>query len=383
MFLNRSALPLVLGMLCLFGAVNPIVAQTNIDNVCTTELEFSTNFFPYPKTCIDVVMNEFGDLENRCYQVYTPNSCSMEEKKVPVVVDIHGSRGCPYVQTAYSGWLKKAEEECFVVVYPHGHIPESNANIASSCWKVPGLETADGTDIITQPCCCANGMQMPSLGNDALFIKAAIEDVLENYDDSNLELDADRVYLAGHSNGCMASLSVAAQFSDTIAAVCCHAGALLTPFPEDYTPVPIWLAHGVKDPTIEYDGEFVEQPPVQKIGFWSIPDTVDYLGTVNQCDGDIEESDILVEEVSIGTVLKTKGCKNGAKVEVLALDESGHFPYKLPDDIDQAILLYLAETGETPTTYDTTAKAWEFCSAHKRKEGKVGKVSKSGKSRRR
>jgi len=161
----------------------------------------------------------------------------------------------------------------------------------------------------------------------------------------------------------MASLTMAAMHSDAIAAVCCHAGSVITPFPKggddgsSYDPVPVWLAHGMNDPIVPFDGStFLDFFPFGPMGFMSTLDGVRYVGDMNGCDGEL-----LSEEVKkaageddgssaiAGVSYKRTNCANGADVELVALYDVGHSPYK-------------GSWGET--TVDTTSMAWDFCSSH-------------------
>jgi len=212
--------------------------------------------------------------------------------------------------------------------------------------------------------------------NDLLFLQMAIDKVVDDFSQSSyifssVRIDRSRVYIAGHSNGCIASLLMAALYSDAVAAVCCHSGALVTPFDVDTynSPVPIWMVHGEKDETISFDGEN-SIPPFPNRGFWSMPDTLEYLSKAN---GYTEEDTIDIEDMVnstevvnvnstaingesvVGTVFQRTKCTQGATVELVALLESGHDPYpNIEWDLD----------GETRTTIDTTAMAWEFYRAH-------------------
>ena len=68
-------------------------------------------------------------------------------------------------------------------------------------------------------------------------------------------IDTRRIYMAGHSNGCMAAIATATLHSDMVAAVGCHAGTALAAFPDSYKPTPMWLVHGMEDDTVSFDGD--------------------------------------------------------------------------------------------------------------------------------
>jgi len=347
------------------------------DYVCDVGPDVLTNAHgkDIPRTCIDVPVGEGSTATTveRCYYTYVPESCMGDENgenplDLPVVFDIHGLSSCALFLSLYSGWKEKAEEECFVVVWPSGNV--NDGLLINGCWNLPaflrdeGYGTEGGNNVTTSPCCCFKSDDEmglpPKETNDPLFLRMAIDSVAESFDmeSSNyygsISIDRSRVYMAGHSNGCITSLSMAALHSDVVAAVCCHAGTLLTPFPEQYTPVPIWMAHGLKDDIVKADGNiaFDLGPLFGKLGYWSTNDVLDYIGGRNDCreaeTADIGES---------GATYRRTNCTNSADVELVMLYESGHLPYApLPNNIFSYFVL------NAPV--DTTAMAWEFCSSY-------------------
>mmetsp|Transcript_18857 Transcript_18857/g.46809 ORF Transcript_18857/g.46809 Transcript_18857/m.46809 type:complete len:410 (+) Transcript_18857:1247-2476(+) len=324
-----------------------------------------------PQTCITVPLGDDDDEgRERCFYTYVPKSCN-ETKKAPLVVDVHGMGSCPLWSAGYTGWMQKAEEECFVVMWPNGN----EHPLMPRCFNTPGFltsddmetESGDNNDVTAMPCCCLDDTTFnpPEKAIDPLFLKMAIDTVIDERSEEVVSIDTNRIYMAGHSNGCMMSLAMAALYSDTIAAVCCHAGAVLTPFDEDYTPVPIWMVHGMEDRVIKYEGES-QDTVFGKFGVWSMDQTIDYLAKENGCDTEATESDLTDDEDNvIGKVVQKTGCK--ADVELVALFESGHFPYEIPT-LFQGML---AGSGEVATTIDTTAMAWDFCSAYSKEDAVV------------
>ena len=75
-------------------------------------------------------------------------------------------------------------------------------------------------------------------------------------------VDTTRVYVTGHSAGCIMAQRVLAQASDLVAAVACFSGmhALaddlgvfpLTKLSSEYTPRPLMIIHGTVDQTLPY-----------------------------------------------------------------------------------------------------------------------------------
>jgi len=401
---------------------------------CDTGPDALTEFFgkSIPRTCIDVPYNSDDDVSSttttttleRCYYTFVPDSCtaaaaaaassstSTSPLNLPLVFDIHGLGSCPLYSAAYTGWLEKAQEECFVVVWPTGNIDDKQ--VVKGCWNLPGflrdddygVDGTDFNDVTAAPCCCfesadATAIVSPSEEpNDPLFLRMVIDSVVESFENNEtnenndeepenenenendqgttmmISIDRSRVYMAGHSNGCMASLTMAAMHSDVVAAVCCHAGTLLTPFPSNYSPVPIWMAHGMKDTTVAFNGStLVDFAPFGSIGFWSTEDVVNYIANKNECEDEDEDELVLLAEdnttttaTTVGTTFKRTNCTNNADVELVALLESGHLPYYMsPDDNKYVSLLGPGAQGiiaDETTVVDTTALAWEFCSSY-------------------
>ena len=166
-------------------------------------------------------------------------------------------------------------------------------------------------------------------------------------------VDPTRIYMAGHSNGCMASLATAAMYSDVVAAVCCHAGAMITPLAEDYEAVPTWLVHGLLDGIIPWSG----QDFGNGFGYLPLPGVANAIADKNGCDEEIIVQPLEDDTgVVVGTSYLRTNCNGGADVQIVALDESGHVPYP-------GALEIFGAPGAKNTTFETTSLAWDFCSS--------------------
>lgn len=212
-----------------------------------------------------------------------------------------------------------------------------------SCWAVP----ADLSGISTDPngktfsCCCSQGnVTIPSNQTEDLsFLRSIashiVRDVPEITND-RVTIDTRRIYMSGHSNGCMTSLGMAMKHSDLVAAVCCNAGSLLTFPAENYIPTPTWFSHGKLDKMQPYDGfefhlegraNYVMPGPQAEFN---------YLSILNGC----ASTNITV--IDGGNIQRAWDCVNDANVELMALTFGWHM------NINRKI----------------TSSAWEFCSAH-------------------
>eukprot|EP00980_Cylindrotheca_fusiformis_P020945 scaffold7970_cov118-Cylindrotheca_fusiformis.AAC.1 len=198
------------------------------------------------QTCI-----KSDDFEGeRCFYTLIPD-CAGEDS--PLVYDIHGYGASPALLTFVTQWNNKAEENCFVLVYPIGTTDPDT--VQDPCWGIPGgLQLENGT--ASPPCCCVKGSEAVPNDDEGPFLRqiaAVLSRDIPIQTSGSVTIDTKRIYMAGHSNGCITSLYMAAQFSDMVAAVGCHSGTGVSPFPDTYNPRPIAMIHGKADSAIGYD----------------------------------------------------------------------------------------------------------------------------------
>lgn len=220
-------------------------------------------------------------------------------------------------------------------------------------------------------CCCTEPGTIkisefdPSLTDDLRFLRQTAAVVVRDVPlmTSNQTLiDTKRIYFAGHSNGCMTSLSMAAVHSDLVAAVSCHAGTMLTPFAQDYIATPIWMVIGTADPLVSYNGG--------NNNFWwswmypSSETVFSLFANANQCNF----TDTQIVNPAPGSNankysrFKGTSCKDDANVVLLALDNVGHNPYLGDSSEDVPIGI------RQPVTLDTTQMGWDFMRTHSLKD---------------
>ena len=113
----------------------------------------------------------------RSYYTYTPASVS---GKVPLVVDLHGAGGCSSYIPFYSGWQQTAAEHGFVVVWPQGIAGDGDSGGTWNAGRCCGFAAAQDVD-------------------DVNFLRRVINLATA----ANSDIETNRVYFTGHSNGCM------------------------------------------------------------------------------------------------------------------------------------------------------------------------------------
>lgn len=162
----------------------------------------------------------------REYLLYVPESYTGLEA-VPVVFSLHGAGGTKESQYTLSGFNLLADDENFILVTPEATAAFGNL----SFW---------------------NQQSDPSRADDVGFINALIDSIANRYN-----IDLNRIYLAGSSNGAFMALQITCELSDKIAATAAVKG-YMTPDQintcNPTTPTAIIQMHGTEDPLVSYDG---------------------------------------------------------------------------------------------------------------------------------
>lgn len=241
----------------------------------------------------------------REYLLYVPGSYTGMEA-VPVVFSLHGAGGTKESQYTLSQFNLVADSENFILVTPEATAAIGNLNV----W---------------------NQQSDPNRADDVGFINALIDEIAGRYN-----IDLDRIYLAGSSNGAFMALQITCELSDKIAATAAIKG-YMTPDQintcNPTTPTAIIQMHGTEDPLVSYDG---------------VQATIQFWNTFNQTnDTPISSTRPDTDPANGNTTnsyLYTNG-RNGIQVEHLEVVNGVHDWF-----------------GEPGTNYDINAsmEAWLF-----------------------
>lgn len=163
---------------------------------------------------------------NREYVLYIPNSYD-GTSAVPLMLNFHGFGGSAsdYMQDADMRSL--AESDTFILVYPQGSSLDG-----SSHWNA-----------------CPSGGDNKSDADDFGFIESMITEISSQYN-----VDMERIYAAGYSNGGMMAYGLANYKSDLIAAVASVSGVMLDCIGPTSHPMPVVHLHGTSDGVLPYNG---------------------------------------------------------------------------------------------------------------------------------
>lgn len=180
---------------------------------------------------------------DREYLLYIPESYNGNEP-LPVVFSLHGAGGSKESQFELSEFDQLAESENFILITPEAT-------------TISGLLTF------------WNQNSDASRPDDVGFINTLLDEVAGSYN-----VDPDRIYLAGSSNGAFMALEIACQLDDKIAAVAAVKGYML---PDQISacnpskPMAIIQMHGTEDPLVPYS---------------DVEATIQYWTSFNQTDSD-------------------------------------------------------------------------------------------------
>jgi len=237
----------------------------------------------------------------RQYILHVP-SAYQPEKPVALVLGFHGAGSNAGQFESYSGFSAVADREGFIVAYPQalgGH---------------PTWNTTPGPN-----------------NPDVQFVRDLIDNLA-----SRCNIDPNRVYASGHSNGGGMANRLACNLADRIAAIGSVSGAYQgSEECSPSRPVAVLGVHGTDDPIIPYNGfQNVREPPTAYfvIGV-PIPQWASSWGTRNDCDNTpsrVAQSDQVTEE-------KWSNCRGGSDVILYTIHGGGH---GWPDAFDAAQIIW-------------------------------------------
>lgn len=257
--------------------------------------------------------------QQRQYVLYVPRSYD-RTTPTPLVISLHGGGTWGAAQRDLSRWNEVADEHGFIVVYPSGtDFPRM--------WHAvrPGA----------------------ALTADVRFISELIDTLGSAYN-----IDPERVYADGMSNGGGMAFVLSCTLSDRIAAVGLIASAQFLPWSwcRDERAVPMIAFHGTDDRLAPYHGGHSWVSPDR---FADIARLAANWAQRNRCGPDPVES-VVAADV---TRLEYTACANDAAVVLYTVIGGGHtWPggMQLPE--------WLA--GSTSYSISATREMWAFFREH-------------------
>ena len=217
----------------------------------------------------------------REYILYIPDSYSPNES-TPLLFNFHGYQSNAFEQMNYGDFRPIADTANFLIVHPMGTVDA----LGNTHWNVGwGTSTTD----------------------DLGFASALIDSLVIDYN-----IDTDRIYSTGMSNGGFMSYLLACELSNRIAAIASVTGSMNVGQFESCScehPMAIMEIHGTIDASVPYYGSYLFEP---------IEDVVNYWVEFNNCDIDPQVTDMPDIDPTDGSTVKHylySGGDQGIEVE--------------------------------------------------------------------
>ena len=347
---------------------------------------------------------------SRSWYTYVPASVAAAQAVVPLVMDLHAIYQCVTQDDTqlYTGWLSKAEEFGFIAVWPQavdepigengvtgfqwdargpigarwnaGMCDECNGfsytgQFVTCCVDAPDVDAPDATaktpvisgqnsrDLQAKTP-VISGQNLPSNNADDVgFLREVVAQVAAAHN----PVDTTRIYITGHSYGCMMAQRFLAQASDLVAAVACFAGALtlandlgVTPLAKlssEYTPRPLMVIHGNADTVVPYEPAatiFSAYSPDSPYSALGAEGNLALWGGYNGCPGlkatETPNENYTLHEIDCNGIVS-------ALVEVAGV---GHHPFYNVGGVVSGTAHYGVTVQTTTAPFDTTQLAWDF-----------------------
>jgi polyhydroxybutyrate depolymerase len=282
-----------------------------------------------------------GTLDRRSL-VYIPRGYDAA-RPTPVVVVFHGGGGNPETMVNFSGLNDKADEAGFIAVYPYG------------TGRLPNrLLTFNGGN------CC--GYAMDNNIDDVGFTRAMLDDLA-----SVANVDANRVYATGMSNGGIMAYRVASELADRFAAIAPVGGPMGTETCNPSRPVAVMHFHGTADAQAPFNGGQGKGNALTNVRpvFLSVQHSLDQWIKANGCAQPPEVVQ-LPDAAADGMTVTRKtwgGGKDSAEVVLIEITGGGHtWPGREPP---------LEMLGASTKDISANDLMWEFFQRHARKAAKA------------
>ena len=284
----------------------------------------------------------------RTYNYFIPSN--LPASPVPLLFYLHGGGGNADLALGLKGnkapskvYVDIAEQEKFIYVVPDGHVPDPSKP-----------DELHWNDLRTDATNHNNSV------DDVGYIEALITHFSSNYN-----IDSQRIYCTGISNGGFMSLTLAMNLSHKIAAVApiCAVNARNSSAASPVNPIPVMLIAGTADELVPWNGGYGKYPEAGY--FESIPDTVAFWVNHNGADTVPEITEIPDGPYDdYGTMVMVYTYDNGVEgTEVLLYKVNGG-GHAEPSIKEQHSTSWETIVGYQNHDIETAEEVWKFFKKH-------------------
>ena len=260
---------------------------------------------------------------DRMYLLYRPASLD-NRKPVPLVIVLHGGFGSADQAESSYHWDALADQQGFVVAYPDG---------IRRSWNAGGF-------------CC--GTALRDNVDDVGFLTRLIDAVSKAGN-----IDPQRVYLTGMSNGAAMTYRYACEGTYPIAAIGPVAGSFSYSCSRAH-PVSVMAIHGLDDENVPFAGGQGTKGMTK--GSWvPVPRTLGLFRSADDCQPPASHKEGLVQT-------STSNCRQGREVVLVTIDGAGH---QWPGGKSKTgFVVQMLGLDPPSTAMDATATLWSFFQSH-------------------
>lgn len=235
-----------------------------------------------------------------------------ETVSYPFVYNLHGYTSNATEQQFYSAMDITADQNGFIVCYPEG---------LQNSWNV--------------------GFPFGSEADDVGFLLSLVDSLSAEYN-----INQDRLYSCGMSNGGYMSYKLACEAGDRFAAIASVTGSIVPSQLSECTPIrpfPIMQIHGTADLVVPYNGTpFIAAPIEEVLDFWIAENECGVADT-------IVVEDINTTDNSTALRIEYNTCLEGTEVLFYKIDNGAH---TWPDAT--------INTGTTNRDFNGSQEVWNF-----------------------
>ena len=273
---------------------------------------------------------------NRDYHLYIPSSYRYSTA-APLVIALHGGGGNGHKMEKLSHLSLLADQYGFIVAYPDAVDRHWNDGRGLDQYR----SQRDNID-------------------DVGFISRMIDAIAGGYN-----IDKDRVYVTGASNGAMMSLRLGCELADKITALAPVIGSM----PENLVaecsparPIPLMMINGTDDPLVPWEGGYVHIFRKKLGKIISVPQTIEFWVARNGCSPSPQISRVPDADPEDGTSVQKTAygqCTHGAAVVLYEIKGGGH---TWPGGYQ-----YFPEflIGKTNRDLDASQAIWDFFNGYR------------------
>ncbi len=265
--------------------------------------------------CFAFAQNSTGTIEHdgltRDYILHLPTGYDASVS-YPFVYNLHGYTSNAQQQQFYSAMDNTADAGGFIVCYPNG---------IDNSWNVglPGGSTAD----------------------DVSFLLDLVDSLAVDYN-----INYNRLYSCGMSNGGFMSYKLACEQGDKFAAIASVTGSIVPSQFEECDPIrkmPVMQIHGTSDDVVAYDGSFFNAPVEDVVNFWVEGNECNLLADT------IAVENINTTDFCTAERIEYIDCEENTEVVFYKIDGGGH---TWPDGS--------VTIGITNRDFNASQEIWDF-----------------------